>query len=160
MANALRKGLLTKELDGVFDMSAANRFTRDFLETKLESYIKTFTTMEKFALAEQNFSLQGKMQFPKDVLLTEDELNEEMFSLSRIFKIPDREIKYNEIIINYELNIRENYPFLDYLLKNSDSIIRMLDFYNILTFSNELAKEVENNYERKDANRSIRSFIK
>ena len=142
MANALRKGLLTKELDGVFDMSAANRYTRDFLETKLESYIKTFTTMEKFALAEQNFSLQGKMQFPKDVLLTEDELNEEMFSLSRIFKIPDREIKYNEIIINYELNIRENYPFLDYLLKNSDSIIRMLDFYNILTFSNELAKEV------------------
>ena len=72
MANALRKGLLTKELDGVFDMSAANRYTRDFLETKLESYIKTFTTMEKFALAEQNFSLQGKMQFPKDVLLTED----------------------------------------------------------------------------------------
>ena len=83
-----------------------------------------------------------------------------MFSLSRIFKIPDSEIKYNEIIINYELNIRENYPFLDYLLKNSDSIIRMLDFYNILTFSNELAKEIENNYERKDANRSIRSFIK
>ena len=96
--------------------------------------------MEKFALAEQNSSLQGKMQFPKDVLLTEDELNEEMFSLSRIFKIPDREIKYNEIIINYELNIRENYPFLDYLLNNSESIIRMLDFYNILTFSNELAK--------------------
>lgn len=59
-----------------------------------------------------------------------------MFSLSKIFKIPDREIKYNEIVINYELNIRENYPFLDYLLKNSDSIIRMLDFYNILTFSN------------------------
>lgn len=58
------------------------------------------------------------------------------------------------------MNIRENYPFLDYLLKNSDSIIRMLDFYNILTFSNELAKEVENNYERKDANRSIRSFIR
>lgn len=136
MANALRKGLLTKELDSVTDMSAANRFTRDFLETKLESYIKAFTSMEKFALAEQNSSLQGKMQFPKDVLLTEDELNEEMFSLSKIFKIPDREIKYNEIVINYELNIRENYPFLDYLLKNSDSIIRMLDFYNILTFSN------------------------
>ena len=116
--------------------------------------------MEKFALAEQNSSLQGKMQFPKDILLTEDELNEGLFELSRIFKIPDREIKYNQIIINYELNIRENYPFLDYLLKNSDSIIRMLDFYNILTFSNELAKEVENNYERKDANRSIRSFIR
>lgn len=31
--------------------------------------------MEKFALAEQNSSLQGKMQFPQDVLLTEDELN-------------------------------------------------------------------------------------
>lgn len=92
--------------------------------------------MEKFALAEQNSSLQGKMQFPKDVLLTEDELNEDLFSLSKIFKIPDREIKYNEIVINYELNIRENYPFLDYLLKNSDSIIRMLDFYNVLTFSN------------------------
>lgn len=75
MANALRKGLLTKELDSVTDMSAANRFTRDFLETKLESYIKAFTSMEKFALAEQNSSLQGKMQFPQDVLLTEDELN-------------------------------------------------------------------------------------
>lgn len=79
MASTLRKGLLTKELDNVFDMSAANRFTRDFLETKLESYIKTFTTMEKFALAEQNSSLQGKMQFPMDVLLTEDELNEGLF---------------------------------------------------------------------------------
>lgn len=98
------------------------------------------------------------MQFPKDSLLTEDQINEQDFHLSRIFKIPDREIKYNEIIINYELNIRENYPFLDYILKNSESITDMFDFYNIISFSNELAKEIENNYERKDGNRSIKSI--
>jgi hypothetical protein len=46
------------------------------------------------------------MQFPRDVYLTEDEIDEVKFSLSRILKIPDKEIRYNEIIINYELNIR------------------------------------------------------
>lgn len=46
------------------------------------------------------------MQFPRDVLLTEDELKEDMFQFSKAFKIPDKEIKYNDIIINYELNIR------------------------------------------------------
>lgn len=51
-------------------MTANNRFTRDLLEIKVESLVKTFTTMEKFALSEQNASLQGKMQFPRDVLLT------------------------------------------------------------------------------------------
>jgi hypothetical protein len=92
--------------------------------------------MEKFSFAEENASLQGKMQFPRDVYLTEDGIDEAKFSLSRILKIPDKEIKYNEIIINYELNIRENYPFLDYVLKNSDSISSMFDFYNVLSFSN------------------------
>jgi hypothetical protein len=76
MAGALRKGLLTKEISNIFDMSAANRFTRDFLESKVESFIKTYTTMDKFGLAEENGKLQGKMQFPKDVILTEDELKE------------------------------------------------------------------------------------
>lgn len=60
------------------------------------------------------------MQFPRDVLLTEDSIDEEQYQFSRILKIPDREIKYNEIIINYELSIREHYPFLDYILKNSE----------------------------------------
>lgn len=106
MAAALRKGLLTKELDTTFDMSATNRFTRDFLESKVESFIKTYTTMEKFSFAQENASLQGKMQFPRDVYLTEDEIDEAKFSFSRILKIPDKEIRYNEIIINYELNIR------------------------------------------------------
>lgn len=35
----------------------------------------------------------------------------------------------------------------------------MADFYNVLAFSNELAKEVEYSYERKDSNRSLKSFI-
>lgn len=70
MAAALRKGLLTKELDATFDMTAANRFTRDFLQAKVESLIKVYTTMEKFSFAEENASLQGKMQFPRDVYLT------------------------------------------------------------------------------------------
>jgi hypothetical protein len=56
-------------------MTAANRFTRDLLESKVESMIKVNTTMDKFAFAEANLSLQGKMQFPKDVLLTEDEID-------------------------------------------------------------------------------------
>jgi hypothetical protein len=36
----------------------------------------------------------------------------------------------------------------------------MYDFYNIIAFSNELAKEVEFNYERKDSDKSLRQFTR
>ena len=51
-------------------MDSSNSFTRDFFEEKVESYIKSYTTMDKFTLAEANAALQGKMQFPNDIILT------------------------------------------------------------------------------------------
>jgi hypothetical protein len=56
-----------------------------------------------------------------------------------MLKIPDKQIKYNEIVVAYELQIRQNYPFLDYVLKNCENINDMRDFYRVLSFSNELA---------------------
>lgn len=51
MARSLKSQLLTKELMEVNRMDASNSFTRDFFEEKVESYIKEYTTMEKFALS-------------------------------------------------------------------------------------------------------------
>lgn len=87
-------------------------------------------------MSENNVALQGKMQFPHDILITEDKCDEDEYQYSRLLKIPDKEIKYNEIVVNYELIIREKYPFLDYILKNSESICSMQDFYNVISFSN------------------------
>ena len=42
----------------------------------------------------------------------------------------------------YEFLIREKYPFLDYILKNSETINNMGDFYTILTFANQLFLEI------------------
>jgi len=46
------------------------------------------------------------MQFPHDVLLTEDKIEENNYQFSRLLKLPDKEIKYNEIVIAYELLIK------------------------------------------------------
>lgn len=77
-----------------------------------------------------------------------------------MLKIPDKEIKYNEIIVTYELLIRQNYPFLDYILKNSELINSFADFFKVLSFANELFLEVQNIYERKDTDRPLREFMK
>lgn len=61
--------------------------------------------------------------------------------------------------MTYELSIRQHYPFLDYVLKNFDMISNMRDFANILLFANALAAEMENTYERKEAEKSIKDFI-
>jgi hypothetical protein len=95
MARTLKSQLLTKELMEVNRMDSSNSFTRDFFEEKVESYIKVYTTMEKYTLAEANAALQGKMQFPNDPILTEDGIDETKFQFSRILKIPDKEIKCN-----------------------------------------------------------------
>ena len=67
---------------------------------------------------------------------------------SKLLKLPDRSIQYNEIVVAYELMIRENFPFLDFLLKNSDLINSINDFFTVVSFSNELFAEVNNTYER------------
>ena len=66
-----------------------------------------------------------------------------------MLKIPDKQIKYNEIVVAYELQISQNYPFLDYVLKNCEYINSMTVFYRVLSFANELSAEMENTYERK-----------
>lgn len=69
-AKVLRSELTTKEIAKVNDMTAANRWTRDFFEQNIEEFIKKYTNAEKFTLAQANVTLQGKMQFPDDVILT------------------------------------------------------------------------------------------
>ncbi len=78
------------------------------------------------------------MQFPKDVYLTEDKIEEGKFQLSKLFKLPDKMIVYNEIIYAFEAIIKEKYPVLDYILKNLGMFINMQDFYIVLEFSNQL----------------------
>lgn len=56
--------------------------------------------------------------------------------------------------------IKNKYPLLDFILKNSETINNMTDFETILQFSNQLNAEVENTYERKDAERSLEDFLK
>jgi hypothetical protein len=74
--------------------------------------------------------------------------------------LPDRVIKYSEIVVAFELLIREKYPFLDYVLKNTDLINSMGDFHTVLSFANQLFVVVENSYERKDSERSLGDFLK
>lgn len=69
-AKILRSELTTKEIAKVNDMTAANRWTRDFFEQNIEEFIKKYTNADKFTLAQANVTLQGKMQFPDDVILT------------------------------------------------------------------------------------------
>lgn len=69
-AKILRSELTTKEIAKVNDMTAANRWTRDFFEQNIEEFIKKYTNADKFTLAQANVTLQGKMQFPHDVILT------------------------------------------------------------------------------------------
>lgn len=59
------------------------------------------------------------MQFPHDIFLTEDKMDEALFNYSRIFKLPDQSIGYNEIVNKYEAFIKEKYPYLDFILKQS-----------------------------------------
>jgi hypothetical protein len=46
---------------------------------------------------------------------------------------------YEEILVSFELIIKEKYPFLDYVLKNRESIANMKDFCTIIIFCNDLA---------------------
>lgn len=136
--NSLKNGLISKELAEVTDFTAKNRFTRDTFEELFEKFIKANTTEEKFRLSEDNGVLQGTMQYPYDSFLTEDDIDEGKFQFSKLLKLPDKAIKYSEIVVAFELQIREKYPFLDYVLKNSELINSMGDFYTVLSFSNEL----------------------
>ena len=97
--------MITEELNAVTSMTAENRFTRDAFEELLEKFIKRNTTEEKFNLSQANVALQGKVQFPHDGFLTEDEIMEEKFQYSRLLKLPDKVIKYSEIVVNFELLI-------------------------------------------------------
>lgn len=103
--------------------------------------------------------LQGSMQYPHDSFLVEDQIDEKKYPYSRVLKLPDKIIKYSEIVVAFEMLIREKYPFLDYVLKNSEEFNRMADFKTVLMFANDLFSEVENTYERKDAERGIGEFI-
>jgi len=61
--------------------------------------------------------------------------------------------------VKYEAFIKEKYPFLDYILKQSDLFIQMKNFYNVISYVNELHKEVSNRYERTKAEEPLIDFI-
>lgn len=62
-------------------------------------------------------------------------------------------------MVKYEAFIKEKYPFLDYILKQSDLFIQMKNFYNVISYVNELHKEVSNRYERTKAEEPLIDFI-
>jgi hypothetical protein len=54
----------------------------------------------------------------------------------RIFKLPDQQISHSEIVVKYEAFIKEKYPYLDYVLKQSDQFAQMENFYKLISFVN------------------------
>lgn len=50
--------------------------------------------------------MQGKMQFPFDSFLTEDDQDEKDYTYMRIFKLPDNQISHNDIVVKYEAFIK------------------------------------------------------
>ena len=47
--------------------------------------------------------------------------------------------------------IKENYPFLEYLMTNYGTLEQVEDFYNVIGFVNKLMKEVQNKKTREEA---------
>lgn len=148
-----------KDILAIKDYTAANQFTRDYAEKLFEKLIILNTDARKFDFSTKYQTLQGKMQFPFDVFLTEDKIDEKKYNYYKIFKLPDQEIAYHEIVVKYESLIKDKYPFLDYILKQSDLFFQMKNFYNVISFVNELHKEVGNRYERTKAETPLNDFI-
>jgi hypothetical protein len=71
-----------------------------------ENHVKASTGEKKFDFSVQYQSTQGKMQFPFDTVLTEDEIDKEKYNYYRIFKLPDQKIGHQEIIVKYEAIIK------------------------------------------------------
>lgn len=45
--------------------------------------------------------IQGKLQFPFDVMLTESKENPQLYTLSRIFKTPTEQLTFEQISNKY-----------------------------------------------------------
>jgi hypothetical protein len=55
-----------------------------------EDLVKLYTGDKKFDFSTKYQSTQGKMQFPFDCVLTEDDIDKEKYNYYRIFKLPDQ----------------------------------------------------------------------
>lgn len=87
---SIDQGYFIKDVEEIKDYTANNRFTRDFAEKMFEDLIRTYSGDKKFDFSQEYQMLQGKMQFPFDSFLTEDEQDEQNYAYMRIFKLPDQ----------------------------------------------------------------------
>jgi len=55
-----------------------------------EDLVKLYTGDKKFDFSTKYQTTQGKMQFPFDCVLTEDDIDKEKYNYYRIFKLPDQ----------------------------------------------------------------------
>ena len=56
--------------------------------------------------------------------------------------------------MQYEIIIKENYPYLEYIFGQIEILEQFNDFYNVVGFVNCLMKEVENRKTREESEKT------
>lgn len=94
------------------------------------------------------YQTQGKMQFPFDIVITENKIEPKLYSFSRILKLPSELLKIDDISNKYEIIIREKYPILDYLLRNTESLTILQEYFEIANACNLFFKKSQYKFTR------------
>lgn len=71
------------------------------------------------------------MQFPYDILITENKYEPRLYSFSKILKVPSEFLTIDQIVNKYEIIIRDKHPLMNYLLKNVGSFSMLQSFFEI-----------------------------
>jgi hypothetical protein len=91
--------------------------------------------------------LQGKKQFPYDSKLNESEEDPD-YEYCRILKTLGQSQTIDQITAKHEFVIKNRYPVLDYLLKNTSKFSLLKAFNSVINVSNRLWRKANTHLSR------------